>query len=58
MRDARVVMHVGIAYPLRRGKRSRHSRRMRTRNFTYLASSDESISDDDSELTETTDSDK
>ena len=29
-------MHVGIAYPLRRGKRSRQSQRMRTRNFTYL----------------------
>ena len=26
-------MHVGIACPRRRGKRSRHSRRMRTRNF-------------------------
>ena len=31
------VMHVGIAYPRWRGKRSRHSRRMRTRNFPYLA---------------------
>ena len=31
------VMHVGIAYPLRRGKHFRHSRRMRTRNSTYLA---------------------
>ena len=30
-------MHVGIAYLLWRGKRSRHSRRMRTRNFAYLA---------------------
>ena len=30
-------MHVGIAYMRRRGKRSRHSRRMRTRNFAYLA---------------------
>ena len=30
-------MHVGIAYPRWRGKRSRHSWRMRTRNFTYLA---------------------
>ena len=30
-------MHVGIAYPQWRGKRSRHFRRMRTRNFTYLA---------------------
>ena len=37
VRHARAVMRVGIAYPLRRGKRSRHSRRMRTRNFTYLA---------------------
>ena len=37
VRDARAVMHVGIAYPWWRGKRSRHSRRMRTRNFTYLA---------------------
>ena len=30
-------MHVGIAYMRWQGKRSRHSRRMRTRNFTYLA---------------------
>ena len=30
-------MHVGIVYPRLRGKRSRHSRRIRTRNFTYLA---------------------
>ena len=30
-------MHVGIAYLRWRGKRSRHSRRMRTRNFAYLA---------------------
>ena len=30
-------MHVGIAYLRWRGKRSRHSRRMRTRNFTYLS---------------------
>ena len=30
-------MHVGIAYPRWRGKRSRHSRRMSTRNFTHLA---------------------
>ena len=30
-------MHVGIAHPRWRGKRSRHSRRMRTRNFAYLA---------------------
>ena len=37
VRHARVVMHVGIAYPGRRGKRSRHSRRMRIRNFSYLA---------------------
>ena len=29
-------MHVGIAYPRWRGKRSQHSRRMRIRNFTYL----------------------
>ena len=36
MRHARSVMHVGIAYPRWRGKRSRHSRRRRTRNFTYL----------------------
>ena len=37
VREARAVMHVGIAYLWRRGKRSRHSRRMRTRNFVYLA---------------------
>ena len=30
-------MHVGIAYLRWWGKRSRHSRRMRTRNFAYLA---------------------
>ena len=30
-------MHVGIAYLRWRGKHSRHSRRMRTRNFAYLA---------------------
>ena len=30
-------MHIGIAYLRWRGKRSRHSRRMRTRNLTYLA---------------------
>ena len=30
-------MHVGIVNPRSRGNRSRHSRRMRTRNFTYLA---------------------
>ena len=30
-------MHVGIAYLRWRGKRSRHSRRMRTRKFAYLA---------------------
>ena len=35
--SARAVMHVGIAYMRWQGKRSRHSRRMRTRNFTYLA---------------------
>ena len=29
-------MHVGIAYPWWRGKRSRHSRRKRTRNLSYL----------------------
>ena len=37
VRDARAVMHVGIAHLRWRGKRSRHSRRMRTRKFTYLA---------------------
>ena len=37
MRDARAVMQVGIAYLQWRGKRSRHSRRMRTLNLTYLA---------------------
>ena len=37
VRHARAVMHVGIAHLRWRGKRSRHSRRMRTRNFTYLA---------------------
>ena len=37
VRQARAVMHVGIAYLRWRGKRSRHSRRMRTRNFAYLA---------------------
>ena len=36
VRDARAVMHVGIAYLRWRGKRSRHSRRMRTCNFAYL----------------------
>ena len=36
MHHARAVMHVGIAYPRWRGKRSRHSRRMRIRKFTYL----------------------
>ena len=30
------MMHVGINYLRWRGKRSGHSRRMRTRNFTYL----------------------
>ena len=30
-------MHVGIAYLRWRGKRSRHSQRMRTRDFAYLA---------------------
>ena len=38
LRDASAVMHVGIACILWRGKRSRHSRRMRIRNFPYLAS--------------------
>ena len=33
---ARVVMYVEIAYPRWQGKRSRHSRRMRIRNCTYL----------------------
>ena len=33
MRDARAVMHVGIANPQLRGKRSRHSRRMRNPQF-------------------------
>ena len=37
VRHTRAVMHVGIAYPRWRGKRSRHSRRMRTRKFTYLS---------------------
>ena len=37
VRDARAVMHVGIAYLRWQGKRSRHSRRMHTRNFAYLA---------------------
>ena len=37
VRDARAVMHVGIAYPRWRGKRSWQSWCMRTRNFTYLA---------------------
>ena len=37
VRDARAVMHVGITYLRWRGKRSRHSRRMRTRSFAYLA---------------------
>ena len=39
MRHARAVMHVGTACPRWRGKRSWHSRRMRTRNFPYLARS-------------------
>ena len=34
---ARAVMHVGIACLRWRGKRYLHSRRMRTRNFPYLA---------------------
>ena len=33
VRDARAVMHVGIAKLQRRGKRSRHSRRMRNPKF-------------------------
>ena len=37
VRHARAVMHVGIACLRWREKRSRHSRRMRTRNFPYLA---------------------
>ena len=37
VRDARAMMHVRIVYPQWQGKRSRHSRCMRTRNFTYLA---------------------
>ena len=37
VRDARAMMHVEIAYLRWRGKRSRHSRRMRTRNIAYLA---------------------
>ena len=36
VRHARAVMHVGIANLWWWGKRSRHSRPMRTRNFTYL----------------------
>ena len=36
-RYLQTVMHVGIAYPRWQGKRSRHSRRMRTHNCTYLA---------------------
>ena len=38
-RHARAVMHIGIAYPRWRGKRSRHSRCMRIRNFRYLTRS-------------------
>ena len=33
VRDARAVMHVGIAYPRWWGKRSRHSRRKRNQQF-------------------------
>ena len=33
VRHARAVMHSGIAYPRCQGKRSRHSRRMRSRQF-------------------------
>ena len=36
MHHGRAMVYAGIAYPRWRGKRSRHSRRMRTRNFTYL----------------------
>ena len=36
VRHARAVMHVGIANPRWQGKRSRHSRRMRNPQFTYL----------------------
>ena len=38
VRDARAVMHAGSAKPRRRGKHSRHSRRMRNPNFSYLVS--------------------
>ena len=37
MRDARAVMHVGIANPRWRGKRSWHSRRMRNPQFYVSA---------------------
>ena len=37
VRDARAVMHVRIAYLRWWGKRSRHSQRMFTSNFTYLS---------------------
>ena len=37
VRHAHAIMHVMIACPRWRGKRSRHSRHMRTRNFPYLA---------------------
>ena len=37
VRHARAVMHVGIANLGWRGKRSRHSQRMRTRDLTHLA---------------------
>ena len=36
VRHARAVMHVGIANPLWRGKRSRHSRRMRDTIFSVF----------------------
>ena len=36
MRDARAVMHVGIANPRWRGKRSRYSRRMRNPQFLRI----------------------
>ena len=38
VRHTRAVMHVGIAYPRWRGKRSRHSRRMRNPTKLLLSS--------------------
>ena len=46
---ARAVMHVGIANPWRRGKRSRHSRRMRNPQF-YVSRKRAMASLGDSEL--------